>query len=75
MHASGLNQVEICFSIIQRKVLSPNDFTDTDEITQRLACFEKRYNQSATAFKWKFTTSDLRDFLHHLDRHTEHTAA
>jgi len=75
VHASWLNQVEIFFSIIQRKVLSPNDFTDTDEITQRLADFEKRYNQNATAFKWKFTTTDLRDFLKRLDRHTDHPAA
>ena len=75
VHASWLNQVEIFFSIIQRKVLSPNDFTDTDEITQRLADFEKRYNQHATAFKWKFTTTDLRDFLKRLDRHTDHPAA
>lgn len=56
-------------------MLSPNGFTDTDEITQRLADFEKRYNQNATAFKWKFTTTDLRDFLKRLDRHTDHPAA
>ena len=33
VHASWLNQVEIFFSIVQRKVLSPNDFTDTDEVS------------------------------------------
>ncbi len=75
VHASWLNQVEIFFSIIQRKVLSPNDFTDTDSIVKRLADFETRYNQNATAFKWKFTTTDLRDFLQRLDRHTDHPAA
>ncbi len=75
VHASWLNQVEIFFSIIQRKVLSPNDFVDTDEITQRLDDFEKRYNQHATPFKWKFTTTDLHDFLQPLDRHTDHPAA
>ncbi len=75
VHASWLNQVEIFFSIIQRKVLSPNDFTDTDSIVKRLADFETHYNQNATAFKWKFTTTDLRDFLQRLDRHTDHPAA
>ena len=75
VHASWLNQVEIFFSIIQRKVLSPNDFVDTDEITQRLDDFEKRYNQHATPFNWKFTTTDLHDFLQPLDRHTDHPAA
>ncbi len=75
VHASWLNQVEIFFSIIQRKALSPNDFTDTDAITQRLADFEGRYNQTAKPFKWKFTTSDLNDFLQRLDRHTDHPVA
>jgi len=32
-----LNQVEIFFSIIQRKVLTPNDFTDLDVVEKRLA--------------------------------------
>lgn len=75
VHASWLNQVEIFFSIIQRKVLSPNDFTDTDVITTRLTDFETRYNQTATAFKWKFTTTDLDEFLQRLDRHSKPAAA
>jgi len=75
VHASWLNQVEIFFSIIQRKVLSPNDFTDTDIITRRLAEFETRYNQTAKTFNWKFTTTDLDDFLQRLDRHTTHPIA
>jgi transposase len=75
VHASWLNQVEIFFSIVQRKVLTPNDFTDTDVITGRLADFETRYNQTATPFKWKFTTTDLNDFLQRLDRHTDCPAA
>jgi len=32
VHASWLNQVEIYFSIIQRKVVSPNEFTTLDQI-------------------------------------------
>ena len=46
VHASWLNQIEIVFSIIQRKVVTPNDFFDLDQITDRLAAFEDRYNQT-----------------------------
>jgi hypothetical protein len=69
VHASWLNQVEIFFSIVQRKVVSPNDFTDTDEVAARLADFETHYNAAAEPFKWKFTTTDLADMLAKLDRH------
>jgi transposase len=69
VHASWLNQVEIYFSITQRKVVSPNDFTHTDEIVARLSAFEAHYNQTARPFTWKFTTTDLTDFLARLDNH------
>jgi hypothetical protein len=69
VHASWLNQVEIFFSITQRKVLSPNDFDDLDVVVERLAAFETRYNQAAKPFKWKFTTTDLVDLTNRLDRH------
>ena len=76
VHASWLNQVEIYFSIVQRKVLSPNDFTDLDVVTDRLAAFEVRYNQTAHPFKWKFTTRDLTELLARLDNHKpEHNPA
>jgi len=68
VHASWLNQVEVYFSVIQRKALSPNDFTDLDMIEQRLTHFEDRYNAAAKPFKWKFTTNDLADLLDRLDR-------
>ena len=44
VHASWLNQIEIVFSIIQRKVVTPNDFVDLDQIAEPLAAFEDRYN-------------------------------
>jgi DDE superfamily endonuclease/Homeodomain-like domain len=69
VHASWLNQVEIFFSIIQRKVVSPNDFTDLTVVEKRLADFEARYNHAARPFQWKFTTTDLADLLARLDRH------
>ena len=69
VHASWLNQIEIYFSIVQRKVVSPNDFTDLDKVIDRLSAFEARYNQTARPFKWKFTTTDLADLLDRLDQH------
>jgi len=59
VHASWLDQCEIYFSIVQRKVVSPNDFTDTDHIAQRLEAFERRYNALARPFDWTFGRDDL----------------
>ncbi|MGW0916642.1 transposase [Streptomyces sp. NPDC002784] len=69
VHASWLNQIEILFSIVQRKVVAPNDFTNLDQVRNRLRTFEDRYNATAQPFQWKFTTSDLDDLLARLDRH------
>ena len=62
--------MEIYFSVAQRKVVTPNDFTDLNEVADRLRAFEDRYNATAQPFQWKFTTSDLDDLLARLDRHT-----
>jgi hypothetical protein len=59
VHASWLDQCEIYFSIVQRKVVTPNDFTDLDQIRDRLTAFEQRYNQIAQPFGWKFGRDDL----------------
>ena len=59
VHASWLNQVEIYFSVIQRKVLTPNDFADLAEVESRLAAFERRYERAAEPFEWRFTRDDL----------------
>jgi hypothetical protein len=67
VHASWLDQAEIYFSIVQRKVVNPNDFTDLDQIRDRLAAFETRYNAVARPFSWKFTRTDLADLLHRID--------
>jgi transposase len=69
IHASWLNQVEVFFSVVQRKVVSPNDFTDLDEVEQRLIEFEKRYNATATPFRWKFTRGDLHALLARITEH------
>lgn len=59
VHASWLNQVEIYFSIIQRKVLTPNDCTTLDELTERIVAFGKRYSNLNKPFAWRFTRQDL----------------
>jgi hypothetical protein len=69
VHASWLDQAEIYFSVVQRKVVAPNEFTDTDEIRQRLAAFELRYNAIAEPFDWRFTRNDLDALLDRLATH------
>jgi hypothetical protein len=63
VHASWLNQVEIYFSIVQRKVVTPNDFTSLTELENRLLAFQGRYEQTAKPFQWTFTRTDLADLL------------
>ena len=66
VHASWLDQAEIYFSVVQRKVVTPNDFTDLDQIRDRLAAFEARYNAVAKPFNWRFTRTDLNALLDRL---------
>jgi len=67
VHASWLNQVEICFSIVQRKVLTPNDFPGLIELEDRLLRFQAHYEQVAQPFEWKFTRNDLNQLLSKLE--------
>jgi hypothetical protein len=66
-----VNQIEIVFSILQRKVLSPNDLVDLDALAERIACFERRFNARAQPFGWNFTRSDLEVFLDKLHAHED----
>jgi len=59
IHASWLNQIEIYFSIVQRKVLTPNDFASLAAVRERLLRFQARYEQAARPFQWTFTRRDL----------------
>jgi DDE superfamily endonuclease len=63
IHASWLNQAEIYFSIVQRKVVTPNNFTDLDQLEHHLLAFGRRYEQIAAPFQWKFTRTDLNNLL------------
>ena len=67
-YASWVNQIEIYFSILQRKVLTPNDFPSLRELAQRLLAFERHYQTIAQPFEWRFTRKDLTAWLHKLHR-------
>lgn len=67
IHASWLNQAEIYFSVVQRKVVQPNDFENLDILEQRLLAFGRRYEQISQPFQWKFTRHDLDKLLAKLD--------
>ena len=63
--------MEIYFSIVQRKVVSPNDFFDTDAIASVLAGFEDRYNAVSQPFDWRFTKDDLNELLARIAAHEQ----
>jgi len=67
VHASWLNQAEIYFSVVQRKVVQPNDFADLGALERRLLAFGRRYERIAEPFEWKFTRQDLDRLLAKLD--------
>jgi hypothetical protein len=69
VHASWLNQVEIYFSIIQRKVLTPNDFADLEALRLRLALYEDLSNQSPQPFAWKFDRAKLVALMVKIEAH------
>ena len=75
VHASWLNQIEIYFSIIQRKVLTPNDFSSLEMLADRLERFERHYEAIAKPFQWKFTRDDLAKLVHRLHLQPQPVAA
>ncbi len=72
VHASWLNQVEVYFSIIQRKVLTPNNFANLDEVRTRLALYEELANRTPKPFAWKFTRQKMIEWV---QRPASHFAA
>jgi len=69
VHASWLNQIEIFFSVIQKKVVSPNDFASLERLSETLLAFVDRYNKTAKPFSWKYTADDLADLLRRISEH------
>ena len=70
MHSSWLNQVEIYFSLVQRKALTPNEFASLDEVERRLRLYEELTNGDPRPFEWKFDREKLADFLQRLETKT-----
>jgi len=75
VHASWLNQVEIYFSILQRKAIKPGNFRDLDHLAERVLRFQDRYNTTAKPFDWNYTREDLNVLLTRLDEHATTTRA
>jgi hypothetical protein len=72
VHASWLNQIEIYFSILQRKALTPNDFDDLEALSARIGAFEEHYRQIAQPFEWTFTRAKLDALLARLASREPH---
>jgi hypothetical protein len=68
VHASWLNQIEIYFSIVQRKVVTPADFTSLQALASTILAFQARYEQIATPFAWKFTREKLATLMAKLSK-------
>jgi hypothetical protein len=72
VHASWLNQIEIYFSIVQRKVVTPNDFRSLAAVEDRMLAFQRYYEALARPFEWTFTRRDLAELLEKLERQSCH---
>ena len=74
IHASWLNQIELYFSILQRKALTPNDLATLDAVAERVLGFGRQYRQIARPFEWTFTRQKLNDLIDRIDRHESQLA-
>jgi transposase len=66
VHASWLNQIEIYFSVVQRKLLTPDNVACLEVLAEQLSRFEARYNQAAQPFDWRFNRNDLDRLLNRI---------
>ncbi len=74
VHASWINQIEIFFSIVRRKVVKPQDFPDLQTLQQRLLAFQERDNHNAEPLDWRYTRKDLNNYLARLAAHENNAA-
>jgi hypothetical protein len=73
VHASWLNQIEVYFSVVQRKLLTPSDFNSLIDLKQNVMAFQAHYQRAAKPFKWTFTRRDLHSLLSKLKKPRAHT--
>ncbi len=59
-HTSWLNQIEIWFSILARRLLRRGSFASTDELRERILAFVAYSNRHAKPFRWTYTGRSLR---------------
>ncbi len=72
IHASWLNQIEVYFSVVQRKLLTPSDFESLAKLERNVMAFQGRYQRAAKPFKWTFTRHDLHTLLTKLKKRHVH---
>jgi len=58
-HASWLNQIEIWFSILGRKVLKRGIFNSKEELVAKTLDYIEQYNRTARPFRWTYTGDPL----------------
>lgn len=75
VHASWLNQIEIYFSILQRKALTPNHFTSLADLENRIIGFQDEWREHAKPFDWRYTRRDLQNTLDRINAHEQLRAA
>jgi hypothetical protein len=67
-HASWLNPIEIYFSILSRKALTPCHLDSLNELSERVLGFQAEFRKTAGPFNWTFTRQDLNALLDRLDQ-------
>jgi len=55
---AGLTKLKI--TLLQRKVLTPNDFESLEELENRILSFQTEYEKVSRLFEWKFTREDMK---------------
>ncbi len=75
VHASWVNQVEILFGIVQRKVLTPAAARSLEELAARILAFEAECRCQPRPIRWKFTREEFDRRLQELDLATRELAA
>lgn len=68
VHASWLNQIEIYFSILERKALTPNDFATLKDVRERILGFQRLYGKTASPFNWTYTRRDMQRHLREIPK-------